>query len=608
MAFAVTWDGTRVTDAETTTGWTADNVTPNVENDFFYQGTASISAQVKTTEAGIYYTSASQDLTGRTWLCKVYSGKLAGLDGNGLLVRVGSGTGAYHQYNLFSASTYPFGGGWQVVAINPNVSQWRTSTTGSPNLAAATYWAIRADYNANSRATNTAMDAIDHIPNGGGLTGTGNTPGGSFDDFVTFDEGTSTNRYGVVQTRDGVLYVNSVLTIGSSATATTFTAANDVVVFTDGLVTTGACGLDLDIQNASSSLSITNCVFKGVGALTGSDDTRPDYLVVGTSGTCTITGTTFDGFRLVTYTSVVDALSCNYDNGLSIVAAGADMRGSSFSGCTGAADSSYLTWNVATDPDGLLDSSTFAKGTTDTHAIEFGTTSPTTMTLRGIAFGTGYSASNAQNSSTLYFARTTGTVTVNLIGCSGNISYKTAGATIVFVIDPVTTTVTARDAGTGSVIQNARVLLYASDGTGPLPYQKSVTSITRSGSTATVTSTAHGLVTNDYAIIEGADQSEYNGVFQITRLTDDTFTYTVSGTPVTPATGTITLTGVALYGLTNVSGVASASRSYSSSQPVTGWVRRATLADGTRYKQAPISGTVSNTTGFSTTAQLVRDE
>ena len=43
--------------------------------------------------------------------------------------------------------------------------------------------------------------------------------------------------------------------------------------------------------------------------------------------------------------------------------------------------------------------------------------------------------------------------------------------------------------------------------------------------------------------IAGAVQTEYNGTFTIEAVpTDDTFTYQVSGSPVTPATGTITTT------------------------------------------------------------------
>lgn len=72
-------------------------------------------------------------------------------------------------------------------------------------------------------------------------------------------------------------------------------------------------------------------------------------------------------------------------------------------------------------------------------------------------------------------------------------------------------------------------------------YTASVTSITRSGSTATVTTaTAHGLNTGNQTTIAGAVETDYNGTFTVTVVSSLVFTYTVPGTPSTPATGTIT--------------------------------------------------------------------
>ena len=72
-----------------------------------------------------------------------------------------------------------------------------------------------------------------------------------------------------------------------------------------------------------------------------------------------------------------------------------------------------------------------------------------------------------------------------------------------------------------------------------LAADKTVASITRSSTTATVTVTAHGYSTGNTVNIRGADQDEYNGDFIVTVTDADTFTYTVSGSPATPATGTI---------------------------------------------------------------------
>lgn len=70
-----------------------------------------------------------------------------------------------------------------------------------------------------------------------------------------------------------------------------------------------------------------------------------------------------------------------------------------------------------------------------------------------------------------------------------------------------------------------------------LASDKTVT-LTFSSPNATVTAVNHGYSTGNIVNIRGANQPEYNGDFAITKLTDDTFRYTVSGSPASP-TGTI---------------------------------------------------------------------
>jgi len=67
-----------------------------------------------------------------------------------------------------------------------------------------------------------------------------------------------------------------------------------------------------------------------------------------------------------------------------------------------------------------------------------------------------------------------------------------------------------------------------------------ISSLTRSGSTVTATTSGnHGLASSLSVVMSGANESEYNGthVINVTGLT--TFTYSITTTPTTPATGTI---------------------------------------------------------------------
>lgn len=72
-------------------------------------------------------------------------------------------------------------------------------------------------------------------------------------------------------------------------------------------------------------------------------------------------------------------------------------------------------------------------------------------------------------------------------------------------------------------------------------------SITRSGSTATATLASHGFTSGATVVISGATQSEYNGSFVISNVTTNTFDYTVSGTPATPATGSPVVGTTSIY-------------------------------------------------------------
>lgn len=89
------------------------------------------------------------------------------------------------------------------------------------------------------------------------------------------------------------------------------------------------------------------------------------------------------------------------------------------------------------------------------------------------------------------------------------------------------------------------------DGFNPRPIQ----SITRSGSTATVTFTeAHGYNPDGLTkiLLAGIDQAEYNGIFSPFNVSTYAFDITVTGSPITPATGASMTAKVAPLGWSEV--------------------------------------------------------
>jgi len=201
-----------------------------------------------------------------------------------------------------------------------------------------------------------------------------------------------------------------------------------------------------DIDN----LEFNGCSFLGVTVIFSGNADASGHVV---------NGCVFDGCVTITPNDVdfVDSILANTLNTVT-VSTDTDFTGCSFLTPGVAADGAALTWNGAFDPDGNLDNASFSKGTNDHHAIEFGTATPLTMTLRGIDFS-GFTNTIGSNAAPLHIKRTSGTVTINLVDCTGITpdGYKTAGATVVI---QATVTHTVTGLATGSRV----VWIRQSDG------------------------------------------------------------------------------------------------------------------------------------------------
>jgi len=220
-------------------------------------------------------------------------------------------------------------------------------------------------------------------------------------------------------------------------------------------------------------------------------------------------------------------------------------------------------------------------------AINLKFTTDSTLTLDNCYFdqsGTYDIAIDSTVTNNLTIVLTNGTTSL----VAGDINNNGTGT--VTIQNNINLKLTVKDSS-GSAIANARVLLESDAGAGDAPYQDSVT-ITRSGSTATVTHTAHGLATGEMVVIRGADQYEYNNTVTITVTSANAYTYTVTGTPVTPATGTIVSSQVFLSKLTTAGGIATEVFNFSIDQAYKGTIAKGSTAP--YYKRVNISGTITS--------------
>ena len=524
-----------------------------------------------------------------------------GATNSGLMIRVTDGSGNYEQWHVAGADTWD--GSWRTFVLDLTNTANVHSTSGTLSLADVDIISFITD-NSNSGniriIDNTWVDAVRY---GDGLQAESTTTE-AFDFLdIANDDVLTANYYGVLQPQAGILAAKGGIIIGDatgSATAN-LVSLNEQIVFQDFIVqsthykitavASATATTDIDIQGAVWS-------FVGDGTLRPDVDwTDSDINSVVFQGTMLDMGT----FK---YKSGDDCRNITYVQCSTITPAGADIRGStvSASNLPATIDVSAVVYNETADPDGEFDDMTFIRGSSIHHAIAFGTSSPTSITLRGIDFQ-GYNGTVGNASTALYFERTSGTVTVNLIGCTGTISYTTAGADINLVVDPVALTVTCVDANDLSVISGARVAVEVTSTAGGYPFETGV-SVSVTSTTATVTHTAHGLSTNDYVRIKGLNQAGYNGVKQITVTGANTYTYTVVNDGA--ATGTPNATFVVISGTTNGSGVISATYSYSADQPISGRARKSTASPF--YSTAPVTGTILAASGLATTVPMVKDE
>lgn len=568
--------------------------------DFAMEGTNAVDKQVTAAEKGFMYDNTANFSIGADdhfflWIMGATPGVNDTRDNRGIVVAIGDDTSNFVKFHVDGSDTLPLGGGqvYAVRYVNTTLTNFRT-LVGSPGTTPS--W-IGGGLNTTgtSKSPNLGVDGA-RIGTGYDILG-GTTPNtaATFSGIAADDESTSE---GIFQTQEGGYGLQGKLRIGSSSTECVFRDSNTLIIIKDTIHSLTDF-TEILIENASTEFDLDTVTFLGIGT-----NNPGRFEMITSSADVSLASCIFQNFGETVLGTGGDFASCKWIGCGIITAGGADLSGSSIQGYEGTAGTSPLVWDVATNPNGYIDSMRFIKGTAATHAIEFGTTSPLTMTIQGNEFAS-YNSANAQNDSTFHFKRTSGTVTLNVIGGIGNLSYKSDGATIVIVPDPITTELTVKDATDFTVIQNARVALEAADAAGPLNYQESVT-ITSSGLTANATHTGHGLATDEWVRIEGANEEAYNGAYEITVTGVDNYTYTMTDTASSPATGTITSTTMIFNDLTDANGVVTDTRTYSADQNVTGRARKSSASPF--YKNSPITATIDSSSGLTLTVLMIPDE
>lgn len=600
----------------------------NDETDYFINNTQCVSKNgfTATTKGQMHDDVSAPSITSGDavfiWLKQNNRNLMDTIANGGGQVIMGTSNSAYAQFYVDGSDAAGADlAGWKNHAVDP--TQTASATTGSPG-AASTWdhfggqWKILG-----SGSLKGAPNAVDVIRHGRELTcidGDGTSGYATFDGAAVFDANVA-RAWGLLTPALGTYLQHGAFVMGTVSTSVDFRDEfRSINVLDDLFVPTGFN--EFEIRNASSNVEWTNINITQLIETTNTTATAPFVLTLNV-GTFTGTNCVFTDGSTTTFNSTASATSCSWIRMGNVDANEADLSGSSFITPTVAADGAAVTWDeTISSAHGIseLDNCTFTMGTNNHHAISFSTnvSNGAEITLTGIEF-TGFDADGTGDSdnSILEFLATTGTITVNLSGCtvdgaaasSSNFTVDTrAGCTVNVNFDPKTVLVNVKDVN-GSNLQSVRVLVEtAATAASGEAFEAAVTSITQTAGTATVTTTAaHGLETGDKVVIRGAQPDGYNKHATATVTSTTQFTYPVDSGLSSPATGTPLVSYVAIQGLTDASGNISVSRTWAVDQDMKGWAR---LKNTTApfYKDGDIAFTVSSANGNTINVVLQPDE
>jgi hypothetical protein len=602
MAVTVTANLTEVSSADTASSsgtWSGNSGAADTE--VYIQGNGSYTWQAaKSTRTSCTFTpTANIDMSAtgvhlywwaQNAVASFMEAKTTGTSNtSGYHIRLTDGSGNYKEWHIAGNDTW--GGEWKCFVLDVNSTTDVYVSSGTLDLSDIDIitWYVDISNSGNIRIIDNQWNDI--VRFGTGLTLTGTT----FDlaDAAVIDEST-TYRYGILETKDGVIFCQGQINIGNGATTTTFTSSDETLIFKDrnadgeGQVASGF--YILKISGSGCTATINRLVCKGAGT---TDTTRFSVDASDTNADATIDGATFIRASTLVFASSSDVSGTGFTDCQQI-----DPSTSTFENCT---FRNYVGTTGALlfpSSDANISDLTFINCD---NGVEYDSSSDsTTPTFDNFIFddvGGNYDVNNTSGSAVSI-------TTINNVTGYAN-SYNTGGSTVTFIQSPVTTLITVKDATTFTVIEGARVSLSAADATGDLNYQESVT-ITSSGTTATVAHTGHGLATDDWVLIEGANEEAYNGSYQITVTGANAYTYTMTETASSPATGTITSTTMMFNELTNSSGQVSDSRTLTTDQNMVGRVRKSSATPF--YKNSPITEVIDSDAGLSLTVLMIPDE
>src|SRR3990167_340029 len=463
-------------------------------------------------------------------------------------------------------NTFPYVG-WTCIAVDPSLTA--DATIGTPTATLQYFGAVFNCLINISKGNPMALDAIRH---GRVITATG----GETSNYAVFsglatENDTNTNRWGQFHAISGGYQLQGKLALGTSGTLVDFRDSNASVVIAVSLKTAASFNA-IEIQNASSRVDMTSCNFAALSTVSRGTFTVTDNATVNLIG-CSFTDmSTFTFLGNTVVTSCVfrrtDTITkgastmtnCTIDNnrGATAVLASSPANAALISGTTFTSDGTGHAIEIT----GTAADFTLTNNTYTGYAASDGSTGNEVIYVN---IATGTMTISISGGSTPSIRTAGATVTVqNAV----TVKVTAKDATTLAAIDAARVLMEANSVATGThtgangastltdssksfttnELVNYRIYntIDGSDGLITANTATTVTatlsggtdndwdtsdayiivakpalnpvSITRSGTTATVTHRNHGLANGATVAIRGATQDEYNGTYTISNV------------------------------------------------------------------------------------------
>lgn len=228
--FAFFVGASTTSNCDNATGWSGS---PTPDSEVFVEGAGALSAKIsKSTYTSVYTLGAPANLSDQivtVWMNMAQPSGLPVRASGGLRIRVQDASANWAEWYVGGSDNYY--GGWESFAIRTNQSTYRTTSATPPNYAAITAVGVVCQCTASAAKVNFWWDALRFGTYMQIYAGTSGSPA-TWDNLVADD---TTNAYGLILRREGILLVQSKIYIGSTGAGvdTYFADSGEVVVFRD---------------------------------------------------------------------------------------------------------------------------------------------------------------------------------------------------------------------------------------------------------------------------------------------------------------------------------------------------------------------------------------